>query len=133
MSDELSASELPAVNLGKLLSKLDDATLALEESQSLAKAGKLPPVFDISRQVLLLEEGFCALEVRAERLEHAGVFEGTDWADPAILLPSLTTYSLQSPNADTVVVEALSELRLLAIARQLNNPIPKVVDFLSCG
>jgi hypothetical protein len=29
----------------------------------------------------------------------------------------LTTYSLQSPNADTVVIEALSELRLLAVAR----------------
>ena len=117
MSDEQSASQMPAVNLEELLSKLDEAILALAESQSLAKAGKLPDVFALARQVLLQAEGFSAMEARAERLERAGVFDGTDWADPAILLPSLTTYSLQSPNADTVVVEALSELRLLAIAR----------------
>ena len=117
MSDEQSANQMPAVNLEELLSKLDDAILALAENQSLAKAGKLPDVLDTARQVLLQADGFSALETRAEQLERAGVFDGTDWADPAILLPSLTTYSLQSPNADTVVVEAVSELRLLAIAR----------------
>ena len=69
------------------------------------------------RRVLLQPEGCLAIEQRAERLEKAGVFLGTDWADPSILLPSLTTFSLQSPQADTVIIEALSELRLLAVAR----------------
>ena len=90
---------------------------ALDESRDFAKLGKLPRLFDIVRRVLLQPEGCLAIEQRAERLEKAGVFLGTDWADPSILLPSLTTFSLQSPQADTVIIEALSELRLLAVAR----------------
>ncbi|WP_228704029.1 hypothetical protein [Marinobacter nauticus] len=53
----------------------------------------------------------------ADKFDRRYVVVAPDWADPSILLPSLTTYSLQSPNADTVVIEALSELRLLAVAR----------------
>lgn len=117
MSDPQPTSPMPAVNFEKLLSRLDDAILALEESRPFAKAGKLPRLFDLARRVLQQPEGIAAVEGRAARLEWAGVFEGTDWADPSILLPALTTTSLQSPNADTVVIEALSELRLLAIAR----------------
>jgi len=117
LSNQQPAGQVPAVNFDKLVSKLDEAILALEESRSFAKFGKLPKLFDIARRVLLQPEGFAAIEARADRLEQAGVFEGTDWADPGILLPSLTTASLQSPHADTVVIEAFSELRLLAVAR----------------
>ncbi|GHD43441.1 hypothetical protein SAMN05216429_102231 [Marinobacter persicus] len=117
MSDPQPPGPVPAVSLDKLLARLDDAILALEDSRPFARAGKLPRLFDVIRRVLQQPEGMAAIESRAERLEQAGVFEGTDWADPSILLPALTTSSLQSPNADTVVVEALSELRLLAIAR----------------
>ncbi|PPK53619.1 hypothetical protein [Marinobacter persicus] len=119
MSDEQAATHVADANLDKLLDRLDDAIQALEESRSFAKAGKLPKLFSIARRVLLQPGGFEAVEARAERLERAGVFEGTDWADPAILLPALSTSSLQSPNSDTVVIEAFSELRLLAIVRGL--------------
>ena len=117
MSDHQSGSVAPAVNFDKLVQKLDEAIQLLEESRPFAKAGKLPRVFDIARRVLMQPEGCRAIEERAERLELAGVYLGTDWADPGILLPSLTTHSLQSQNADTVVIEACSELRLLAVAR----------------
>ncbi|GGC62167.1 hypothetical protein [Marinobacter halophilus] len=117
MSEHQSASQAPAVNFDKLVQKLDESIAALEESRSFAKAGKLPKLFDTARRVLLQPGGCQAIEERARRLEEAGVYDGTDWAEPAILIPSLTTYSLQSPNADTVVIEAFSELRLLAVAR----------------
>ncbi|WP_144820509.1 hypothetical protein [Marinobacter piscensis] len=117
MSDHQSDNTAQAVNLDKLAQRLDDAVLALEESRPFARVGKLPRVFDLARRILMQPEGCAVIEEQAERLEKAGVFEGTDWAEPAILLPSLTTQSLQSPNADTVIVEALSELRLLAVAR----------------
>jgi len=117
LSDHQSGSVAPAVNFDKLVQKLDEAIQLLEESRPFAKAGKLPRVFDIARRVLMQPEGCRAIEERAERLELAGVYLGTDWADPGILLPSLTTHSLQSQNADTVVIEACSELRLLAVAR----------------
>ncbi|MGP9832527.1 hypothetical protein [Marinobacter sp. NSM] len=117
MSDHQPASQAPAVNIDRLVQKLDESILALEESRPFAKAGKLPKLFDLARRVLLQPGGCEAIEARARSMEEAGIFVGTDWADPSILLPSLTTYSLQSPNADTVVIEALSELRLLAVAR----------------
>jgi len=65
-----------------------------------------------------METGGCeALVQRAERLEAAGVFEGSDWNQPEILLASLSSFSLKSDSKDTVVIEALSELRLLAVAQ----------------
>lgn len=117
MSDHQPASQAPAVNIDRLVQKLDESIVALEESRPFAKAGKLPKLFDLARRVLLQPGGCEVIEARSRKLEQAGVFADTDWADPSILLPSLTTYSLQSPNADTVVIEALSELRLLAVAR----------------
>lgn len=117
MSNSDAGSPAPVVNIDKLVQKLDDAIAALEESRTFAKLGKLPRLFDTVRRVLLQPGGCVAVQERAERIEKAGVFLGTDWADPSILLPSLTTFSLQSPHADTVIIEALSELRLLAVAR----------------
>ncbi|WP_286220824.1 hypothetical protein [Marinobacter apostichopi] len=117
MNDHQPGSAVPVVNFDKLVQKLDDAIQVLEESRPFAKAGKLPRVFDIARRVLMQPEGCRVIEERAERLELAGVYLGTDWAEPGILLPTLTTHSLQSQNADTVVIEAFSELRLLAVAR----------------
>lgn len=119
MSDHQPGSAAPAVNMDKLVQRLDESIQALEESRPFARAGKLPRVFDIARRVLLQPGGCQVIEERAERLELAGVYAGTDWSEPSILLPSLTPHSLQSTNADTVVVEAFSELRLLAVARGL--------------
>ncbi|MEO9699931.1 MAG: hypothetical protein ABJF99_01445, partial [Marinobacter alexandrii] len=117
MNDHQPGSAAPVVNFDKLVQKLDDSIQVLEESRPFAKAGKLPRVFDIARRVLMQPEGCRVIEERAQRLELAGVYLGTDWAEPGILLPTLTTHSLQSQNADTVVIEAFSELRLLAVAR----------------
>ncbi|MCE8024996.1 hypothetical protein HOP59_12715 [Halomonas sp. MCCC 1A11058] len=101
----------------RLLANLDEAAAMLGEARDFAKPGKLPRVLDTARRVLLHPGGAAALEVRARALEEAGVFLGSDWATPQYLLPSLTTYSLKSPDANTVVIEALSELRLLAVAK----------------
>lgn len=116
MSNSDAGNPAPVVNFDKLVQRLDDAIAALDESRVFAKPGKLPRLFDIVRRVLLQPGGCLAVQERAERIEKAGVFWGTDWAEPSILLPSLTTHSLQSPHAETVVIEALSELRLLAVA-----------------
>jgi hypothetical protein len=116
LSDTDAGNAVPVVNFDKLVQRLDDAIVALAESRPFAKVGKLPRLFDLARRVLLQPGGFAAIQARAEQLEQAGVFTGTDWAEPTILLPYLTTSALQSPNADTVVIEAISELRLLAVA-----------------
>lgn len=110
----------PATDNGRLdglLGKLDEATLLLEKAPDFAKPGKLGRVLDTARRVMLQPAGCAAMEQRAQRLEDAGVFLGSDWETPQFLLPSLTTYALKSPDSNSVVIEALSELRLLAVAK----------------
>ncbi|MGD8709405.1 MAG: hypothetical protein PVF40_03370 [Ectothiorhodospiraceae bacterium] len=109
--------ESPNAALDGLLAKLDEATAILAEAQDFAKPGKLRRVLDTARRAILHPGGCAAIENRARTLEEAGVFQGSDWAAPQTLVPSFTTYALKSPDADTVVVEALSELRLLAVAQ----------------
>ncbi|TDB05135.1 hypothetical protein [Halomonas marinisediminis] len=100
-----------------LLEKFDAAITLLEEARDFAKPGKLPRVLDTARRVLLQEGGAAAVEARAQRLEQAGVFTGSDWETPQYLVPTLTTHALKSADPNVVVIETLSELRLLAIAK----------------
>lgn len=110
----------PGVNAGKLeslASKLEEAIRLLAEARDFAKPTKIRRVFDTARRILLQEGGCEVIERLAPDLEQGGVFWGSDWAEPSILIPSLSTHSLKSPEPDTVVIEAISELRLLAIAK----------------
>ncbi|XKE44150.1 hypothetical protein LG302_12245 [Halomonas organivorans] len=116
-SDQPGTNGAAEDKLGGLLAKLDDATALLAQAPDFAKPAKLPRVLDTARRVMLQEGGCEAVEARAETLEAAGIFEGSDWATPQFLVPSLTTHALKSPDANTVVVEAISELRLLAVAK----------------
>jgi len=102
-------------NLDTLVLQLDDAITALDGTRY-AKPDRLPRVFDTARRVLLQPGGCQVIQDRSERLEKSGVFLGSDWAYPSILEPVLTTYALESPSADIVTIEALSELRLLSVA-----------------
>ncbi|MCW8840145.1 MAG: hypothetical protein OQL05_01825 [Gammaproteobacteria bacterium] len=102
--------------LAGLCEKLDEAITLLAAARDFAKPGRLPRVLDSARRVLLQEGGAAEIERRARALEEAGLFVGSDWDTPQYLVPSLTTNALKSADPDTVVIEALSELRLLAVA-----------------
>lgn len=99
-----------------LISRFDEALELLERAPDFAKSGKLGRVFDTARRVLMVPGGCSQLEARAGALETAGVFIGSDWASPETLVPALTTHTLMGADAHTLVIEALSELRLLAVA-----------------
>ncbi|MBF6349981.1 hypothetical protein IU448_13285 [Nocardia flavorosea] len=103
--------------LDRRLAVLDDATQLLADASDFGKHLKLSRVLAALRRALLLPGGCAAVRARATRLESAGLFRGTDWAQPQILIPSLSTGSLRSANADTVVLETVSNLRLLAVAK----------------
>ncbi|WP_434985005.1 hypothetical protein [Vreelandella zhaodongensis] len=103
--------------LNGLLSKFDDAVRLLSQAPTFSKPAKLPRVMDTARRILMQEGGCAALEVRSADYESAGVFAGSDWETPQFLVPTLTTFSLKSADANVVVIEALSELRLLAVAK----------------
>lgn len=122
---ELDAQNNPEDSkLVLLLSRFDEAIELLDRAPEFAKAGKLGRVFDSARRVLMEPGGCAQLEARAATLEAAGVFAGSDWASPETLVPALTPHTLTSGDAHTLVIEALSELRLLAVARgQYEHPL----------
>lgn len=117
MTIKQEASSTEDGKLKGLLSKFDDAVRLLSQAPAFSKPAKLPRVMDTARRILMQEGGCAALEARAADFESAGVFAGSDWETPQFLVPTLTTFSLKSPDANVVVIEALSELRLLAVAK----------------
>ncbi|MFC4260581.1 hypothetical protein ACFOZ5_16300 [Marinobacter lacisalsi] len=116
-NNENSPSDDSQQELATRVRQLDDALELVTVSLAITRPAKIPGLYESVREVLMLEGGCAAVEARAEAIERCGIFEGSDWAHPQILIPSLTTYSLRSPQMETVVVEALSELRLLAVAK----------------
>lgn len=117
MTTNQEASSNAGGMLNGLLDKFDEALGLLAQAPAFSKPAKLPRVIDTARRILLQDGGYAALEARAADFESAGVFEGSDWQTPEYLLPTLTSFSLQSADANVVVIETLSELRLLAVAK----------------
>jgi hypothetical protein len=113
------------LTLETLLERLDEATDTLEKAPEFSKYSKLSRVYSAAKRVILHSGGLEALEKRALGLERAGVFAGSDWERPDILLPALAGQSLQSENPETVVVEVLSELRLVAVCKS-STPRPLI-------
>ena len=116
MAGDDSQSNTDDSKFNLLLSRFDDALALLEKAPEFAKPGKLGRVFDSARRVLLHPQGCAEIERRAAAVEASGVFFGSDWASPETLIPTLTPQTLASGDANTLVIEALSELRLLAVA-----------------
>lgn len=99
-----------------LLEKLDAGILRLERSRPFARARHRPGVLGLLRRTLETPGTLPALYDRAARLDGAGLFDGTDWARPETLLPSLVRTTLEQGSPDLVTLEAMSQLRLLQIA-----------------
>jgi hypothetical protein len=102
--------------LGKHLAGLDSAARALSETHGVVDLHLKEQVLDSLRQVLLEPGGCAAVRSRAAALEEAGLFLGTDWAAPDILVPALASAGLRGADVDAVLMEAASQLRLLAVA-----------------
>lgn len=104
-------------SLADLLPHMDESLQVLADTPALSKTLMIRPVLDSARRVLMLPGGCEALELRAQKMDDSGVFLGTDWADPQILVAALTQHAFQTRDPDILVLEAMSELRLLAVAR----------------
>ncbi|WP_410473425.1 hypothetical protein [Guyparkeria sp. TX1] len=113
VDEQASGALLPG-----LLQRFDAAVEALDSAPEFSKPTRLRRVLDGAKRVLLQEGGPAAIEARAQAIESAGTFNGSDWAYPETLIPSLSAHALGSADADTVVIEALSDLRMLAVARE---------------
>ncbi|GGC57697.1 hypothetical protein IEU95_07305 [Hoyosella rhizosphaerae] len=102
--------------VGKLTEKLEHAVSRLEQASAFAKSNHQAPVIDVARRLLTKSGGIEVLYEMAPRLDRAGVFAGTDWAAPASLIPGLVTATMRGGSAQTITIECLSELRMLAVA-----------------
>lgn len=103
--------------LADLLPRMDESLQVLADTPALSKSLKIRRVLDTARRILMQPGGCEALEQRAQQMDASGVFLGTDWADPEILVAALTQHAFQTRDPDVLVLEAMSELRLLAVAR----------------
>lgn len=117
------SSDDPA--LARRLVSLDDAVRAMAETREFGKHLRLRRVLDQLRRVLLQPGGCAAVRARAQALEEAGLFLGTDWASPEILIPTYAGAGLRSADPDTVLMETVSALRMLAVAIG-EYPHPKI-------
>ncbi len=96
-------------NLDRLLDKMLGA-------RQFSKANQLPKVLDLCRRILKQDAGFDALYQRAAALDHAGVYDGSDWEHPETLQARFVPATFKSDDINLVVIECLSELRMLAIS-----------------
>lgn len=110
-----ASTDAPAGRLERLLGQFDQALARLDGAPTFAKVNHQGPIYDLAVRLVKLSGGAGALAERAPAFEGTGMFHGSDWANPATLVPELVSGSLRGP-ALSVAVELLSELRLLAVA-----------------
>ena len=115
MSDSETLPETAGIE--RLEQILERNLQRLEQARPFAKQRHQSGLLDICRRLLVQPPGVERLYRLAPRLDAAGIFAGTDWDDPATLQSSLVAGTLEHGSTHSVVLECLSELRLLAIAK----------------
>ncbi|TDO16556.1 MULTISPECIES: hypothetical protein [Halomonas] len=102
---------------GELVKQLDAAIEQLAAANAIAGVS---PVFDVIDKVKPLMFDTTGLEVlysRVPAIEAAGFFGGSDWDYPQTLVPSLAVRTIRHGDPITTLIESLSQIRLLAIAK----------------
>ncbi len=88
----------------------------LRKAQPLARSVYQTDVFQLAEALMGSEAGLRVLASRAGTFDDVGVFQGGPWSDIGQLQPPLVAGSLKAAGVYPVV-ETLSELRVLAVAR----------------
>lgn len=101
--------------------KLEHALTRLAQSSPFAKAKHQGPVLELAARMMVQPGGLERLYQLAPQMDDAGVFLGTDWDQPALLLPSLVRHTLEHGEKNTIVLDCLSQLRLLAVVNGLHQ------------
>ncbi len=91
------------------------ALAALEQAAAFARPRYQTDVYQLAQQLLHSNTGLRALLQHAHRFDAAGVFHNGPWEHPDKLIPQLVAGGLLGDGVYPLV-EALSELRMLAIA-----------------
>jgi len=105
------------LDLAQASLQLDAALADFARARSASPQASSLGLLERARLLMTLPDGFDVLYRRVRALESAGIFGTSDWSKPAILQPALAKHSLREAGAVTTVVEAISEIRLLAVVR----------------
>jgi len=109
-------SSTPTAESASLTASFDAALALLAENRHLDPPARRREVLEAAGKLMATPEGLDALYARVSAIESAGVFDNSDWGRPAMLQPALAEHSLRQAKADITLIEALSEIRLLAVA-----------------
>lgn len=109
------ATRNPGSDIERLGEQFEHALDTIARASGFAKPNHLSRLFTATLRLLRHPDGAARLHVRAGELDDAGVFAGSDWNHPERLQPELARGSLTGA-PEAVAVEALSQLRMLAIA-----------------
>jgi len=102
----------------RLAATLDGPLTRLEQARPFAKPRFQSQVLDVAGRLLAVPGGLERLHALAPRMDAAGLFVGSDWDAPANLLPGLVAGTLEQGASASVAAEAVSLLRLLAVAKR---------------
>ncbi|WP_404297959.1 hypothetical protein [Halomonas sp.] len=102
---------------GQLLTQLDVAIERLAAANAVAKVSPVFEVIDAARPLMFDASGLEMLYARIPAIEAAGFFGGSDWDYPQTLVPSLAVRTVRHGDPIATLVESLSQIRLLAVAK----------------
>lgn len=109
---------IPGTDAGSNASveKVDEALDQLARTHQSDPLAPNTEVLEAALTVMGAPGGLDALYARVPAMETKGVFTNSDWDQPAILRPALAVRTLRQGAPAYTCIEALSELRLLAVA-----------------
>lgn len=96
--------------------RFDEALEQLAVARQTAPMASNRKVLEAALHLMEAPDGLDALYARVPAMETKGVFTNGDWGQPAILRPAIAVRTLRQGAPDFTAIEALSELRLLAVA-----------------
>ncbi|MGG1679778.1 hypothetical protein ACIFOT_29280 [Neobacillus sp. NRS-1170] len=100
-----------------LKGKFEDALYRLDQAKPFAKSLYQTDVYQLAIELSYSYDGMNILFENAHRFDKAGVFLGGQWEDPTKMQPPLVGGSLRSKQGVNSIIELLSEMRMLAIAK----------------
>ncbi|MCA1770891.1 MAG: hypothetical protein LC652_13450 [Halomonas sp.] len=104
-------------NTEELVNQLDVAIARLAAANALAEVSPVFEVIDAVRPLMFDTRGLETLYARIPAIEAAGFFGGSDWDYPQTLVPSLAVRTVRHGDPIATLVESLSQIRLLAVAK----------------
>ncbi|WP_150910341.1 hypothetical protein [Marinobacter halotolerans] len=99
------------------LQTLDAAIQRLTEANAIHGVSPVFEVIDAAKPLMFSPEGLDELYERVTAIESAGFFGGSDWDYPQTLVPSLAARTVRHGEPAATLVESLSQIRLLAVAK----------------